>query len=513
MKAGLMKAAAAAKARAKGAPSQEIAQQLAQLQHQVRTLTDEKEMSTMQLDGMKGVIRDHMREIQELKEAAPDGGAAFSEANELRIKLENVERSHAVDLAELNKKIEASEIAAAEGRAAAASAASSQAVSAGGADVLALQQQLSERDAALVALKAAAAAERDEARAAAAAATSQLSKAEAERERERSNKSVAESLLVEKTAELDAATAELAERDAAIAALRDEKTALQVAERDAKQAHAALQSTLEERSAAEATLLAEQSDLAAQLAASEEQNRAAVEAADAAASAAAEAAAAATAERAELTTLRTQVEALEDAIEDSAVQVKIQAKQRNKLIKELKTDLGKQHKRLKATEGQLVEAAEMKVKWEDLELELAKAKMVAARLGEDLEEAQAAARSAAQSAAQSASAPRAPRIPAASALVDGVKRKLATPMKTREAAAAAAAGGGGGGGGADDGVKAALAQRLRQLLGENENLRERLSMLEGAVQSLTDELAEKKELLKRGARGEEGGGDSDEDML
>jgi hypothetical protein len=127
--------------------------------------------------------------------------------------------------------------------------------------------------------------------------------------------------------------------------------------------------------------------------------------------------------------------------------------------------------------------------------------MVAARLGEDLEEAQAAARSAAQSAAQSASAPRAPRIPAASALVDGVKRKLATPMKTREAAAAAAAGGGGGGGGADDGVKAALAQRLRQLLGENENLRERLSMLEGAVQSLTDELAEKKELLKRAAPG------------
>ena len=45
------------------------------------------------------------------------------------------------------------------------------------------------------------------------------------------------------------------------------------------------------------------------------------------------------------------------------------------------------------------------------------------------------------------------------------------------------------------------------------NLRERLSMLEGAVQSLTDELAEKKELLKRAARGEEGGGDSDEDML
>jgi chromosome segregation ATPase len=494
--------ASAIKARAGGAPSPETQELIQKLQRQVSSLAEEKEQYEMQLEGMKSVVRDQQREMQELKEAAPDGGAAFTEANELRIKMENVEQAHAVDMAELTKRLEASELVAAESRAA-ASVASTASAAKSGADSQALQQQLSDASDQLAVLKASSKGAADE-------AAAHIAKLETERVRERSNKSVADQLLVEKSAALEAAIVGCAKHEETIAALRKEKADLLVEKHATGEAQAELQTAAgEEKAALQAALDARAAELtelrasgaesAAQLSASEERNAAAAAAADAAAAAAAVAAAEASAQRDEIAALHARVESLEDDIEDCAVKVKIQAKQRNKLIKELKADLGKQHKRLTSTEAQLQEAADMKVKWEALELELAKAKMHADRTSDELEEARRELRS--QAAAQGERAA-APRIPAASAFVEGVQRKLASAQSPSR----------GGGESApssaasapppppDDGVKAALAQRLRQLLGENENLRERLAMLENIVQSLTGELATKKKELAEKAK-------------
>ena len=58
-------------------------------------------------------------------------------------------------------------------------------------------------------------------------------------------------------------------------------------------------------------------------------------------------------------------------------------------------------------------------------------------------------------------------------------------------------GGGGGGGVKDDGVTAALAGRLEQLLTENVYVKEKIGMLESIVQDLTSDLADKREQIKR----------------
>ena len=357
--------ASAIKARAGGAPSPETQELIQKLQRQVSSLAEEKEQYEMQLEGMKSVVRDQQREMQELKEAAPDGGAAFTEANELRIKMENVEQAHAVDMAELTKRLEASELVAAESRAA-ASVASTASAAKSGADSQALQQQLSDASDQLAVLKASSKGAADE-------AAAHIAKLETERVRERSNKSVADQLLVEKSAALEAAIVGSAKHEETIAALRKEKADLLVEKHATGEAQAELQTAAgEEKAALQAALDARAAELtelrasgaesAAQLSASEERNAAAAAAADAAAAAAAVAAAEASAQRDEIAALHARVESLEDDIEDCAVKVKIQAKQRNKLIKELKADLGKQHKRLTSTEAQLQEAADMKGK-------------------------------------------------------------------------------------------------------------------------------------------------------
>ena len=58
-------------------------------------------------------------------------------------------------------------------------------------------------------------------------------------------------------------------------------------------------------------------------------------------------------------------------------------------------------------------------------------------------------------------------------------------------------GSGGGGGVKDDGVTAALAGRLEQLLTENVYVKEKIGMLESIVQDLTSDLADKREQIKK----------------